>query len=80
MQRTDRLHKRISSGAEGMKLRVPNIRDFSVQFWIMRAIDFINFPPTPCMARVLTKQSAVSSARFNQTLTSRSRSKRSDSR
>jgi hypothetical protein len=59
---------------------VPNSRDFGVRFWIIAAIDFINFQPSSCMARVPTMQSAVSSSKLNQTLTSGLRSKRSDSR
>jgi hypothetical protein len=61
-----------------MKLRVPDSRDFGVQFWIMAAIDFINFPPSLYMARVPTKQSAFRSSGLNQALTSRSRSQRRD--
>lgn len=45
------------------------LRDFGVQFWIIAAIDFFDFQPSSCIARVPTK-----------TLTSRLRSKRSDSR
>lgn len=60
------------------ELRVPNSRDFGIQFWIITVIDFINFQPNSCIARVPSHQSAVGSSRLNQTLTSRSRFKRSE--
>lgn len=61
MQRTDRLHKRISSVAVRKEPQMQNSRDFGVAFWIIGTIDFSNFQPSPCIARVPTIQIAFCS-------------------
>ena len=57
-----------------------NSRDFGVYFWIIATIDFFNFQRNSCIVRVPTKESVFCSSSSKQTLTSRLRSKRSDSR
>jgi len=52
MQRSDRLHKRISAVAVRRSLQVRNSRDFDVRFWVIAAIDIFNFQPNFGVTRV----------------------------